>query len=509
MKQQPKRNDFYFTVVAVISITLIFIITVINLIFENGLHDYEFINLYSNNLFAQVKTLLFGGAALYCFFIFYIFHSRRQKQKELEKMAFYDNVTGIKNSIKFEKDAAEILKKNRSKKYAIIILDVDKFTIIDDICGYKAGDKLLCDIAEALQELINKNKGLYAHLAADAFEVLIKYEDQKDIIDFINRFINYAHKINCNNIAEKPSFSFGIYKIDDRTVSVRKMVDRAALALETAKSKCVNDYAFFDESVRNKLLWHKEVEDEMVKALNQNEFIVYLQPKYQLSDNSISSAEALVRWNSPKFGLLSPNYFIPIFEKNCFIIDLDFYVLEQVCKQLRVWINKGITPFPVAVNISRKHLGRPNFVEKIHECIKKYDIPPNLIELELTETAVYNNLNVITKLVDRLHKLGIKLSMDDFGSGYSSLNTLKCLDFDVLKLDREFFFISSPKEQKRSEIVINSIINMAKQLNITTVAEGVEIKEQVDYLKKIGCDTVQGYYFAKPMTIGAFEKIAY
>jgi diguanylate cyclase (GGDEF)-like protein len=508
LKQQPRKKKFDNKIVAVISITLVFISTLINFILKNGLQKSGLVNRFSGTIFNQVRTLLILGAVIYCFLVIYILQSEREKEKELENIAFYDIVTGISNSLKFEKDAKEILKKNTTAKYAIIVLDIDKFAIINDVCGYKAGDKLLCDIAHTLKDII-QDKGIFARETADSFVVMIQWKKENDIINFINEFINYTHNINCSSILEKPSFSFGIYKVEDRTMNVRRMIDGANLALETAKEKCVNNYTFFNQKIRDKILWNKEIEDEMINAINQNEFLVYLQPKYRLSDNTISSAEALVRWKSHKLGMLFPDEFIPIFEKDCFIVELDFYVLEHVCKQLRIWIDKGLKPVPVAVNMSRKHLGRKNFVKNIYEIIKKYNISPSLIELEITETAVYNNMKVLSDFVDEFHKLGFKLSMDDFGTGYSSLNTLKCLDINILKLDREFFMSSSLKEQKRSEIVIKNIISMAKELNVTTVAEGVEIKQQVDYLKKIGCDTVQGYYFAKPMTIDNFEKLAY
>ncbi|WP_236879340.1 putative bifunctional diguanylate cyclase/phosphodiesterase [Clostridioides difficile] len=243
----------------------------------------------------------------------------------------------------------------------------------------------------------------------------------------------------------------------------------------------------------------------MNKALEKGEFIVYYQPKYSLGDvNEIEGAEALIRWNSPEFGFISPIDFIPLFEKNGFIVNIDMFVFEEVCKTLNKWINKGYTPVPISVNMSRVHLYRDNFIENITDLISKYNISPEFIELELTESVVFDNLNILIDIMKKIKEIGFLISMDDFGSGYSSLNLLKDLSFDILKLDRGFLIETT--DTKRGKIIISKIVEMAKAIDIKVICEGVETYEQVEFLKEIGCDKVQGYLFAKPMVLDEFEK---
>ncbi|MDX5684949.1 putative bifunctional diguanylate cyclase/phosphodiesterase, partial [Clostridioides difficile] len=264
-------------------------------------------------------------------------------------------------------------------------------------------------------------------------------------------------------------------------------------------------YSFFNEDTRNRLYKEKRLEDNMNKALEKGEFIVYYQPKYSLDDvNEIEGAEALIRWNSPEFGFISPIDFVPLFEKNGFIVNIDMFVFEEVCKTLNKWINKGYTPVPISVNMSRVHLYRDNFIENITDLISKYNISPEFIELELTESVVFDNLNILIDIMKKIKEIGFLISMDDFGSGYSSLNLLKDLSFDILKLDRGFLIETT--DTKRGKIIISKIVEMAKAIDIKVICEGVETYEQVEFLKEIGCDKVQGYLFAKPMVLDEFEK---
>lgn len=277
------------------------------------------------------------------------------------------------------------------------------------------------------------------------------------------------------------------------------------LQQKVKKEKYEHSYSFFNEDTRNRLYKEKRLEDNMNKALEKGEFIVYYQPKYSLDDvNEIEGAEALIRWNSPEFGFISPIDFVPLFEKNGFIVNIDMFVFEEVCKTLNKWINKGYTPVPISVNMSRVHLYRDNFIENITDLISKYNISPEFIELELTESVVFDNLNILIDIMKKIKEIGFLISMDDFGSGYSSLNLLKDLSFDILKLDRGFLIETT--DTKRGKIIISKIVEMAKAIDIKVICEGVETYEQVEFLKEIGCDKVQGYLFAKPMVLDEFEK---
>ena len=291
----------------------------------------------------------------------------------------------------------------------------------------------------------------------------------------------------------------GIYKISKSDNDINTIMDRANTARKTIKGGHKNSFAFYDKEMHKKILKEKEIENSMVDALNNGEFIVYFQPKYSLSDYQIIGAEALVRWDNPQKGLIPPIEFIPVFERNGFIVNIDFYVFEEVCKKIREWMDEGQKVVPISVNLSRMHFVNSNFIEKFKLIVDKYKIPTRLIELELTETAVLDNIEGLLDTMNNLKEKGFVISMDDFGTGYSSLNLLKELPVDILKLDRAFF--TEKDESNNEKIVISNVIKMAKELKMKVISEGVETISQVEFLKQIGCDMV--------MPVKEFEKIAF
>ena len=243
----------------------------------------------------------------------------------------------------------------------------------------------------------------------------------------------------------------------------------------------------------------------MPSALARHEFECYLQPKDGLRSRNIEGAEALIRWNSKDFGFISPGDFIPIAEKNGFVVELDFFILEEVCRTMRRWIDDGKKPVVISVNQSRLHLNYDDYIWRLREIVDKYDIPYEYIELELTESVFAENAEKLLKVMHKLHEIGFKLSLDDFGSGYSSLNMLKDMPVDVVKIDKEFF--SDTMNSQKGRAVITTVVDLAKNLDMDVISEGVETREQVEFLTEIHCAMVQGYYFAKPLPISEFEKL--
>ena len=254
-------------------------------------------------------------------------------------------------------------------------------------------------------------------------------------------------------------------------------------------------------------VWERKVENDMEKALYNHEFELYLQPKYDTKSETLSAAEALVRWNHPTEGSVPPGKFIPIFESNGFIIQLDDYMLTEVCRMQATWIARKERIVPISVNVSRAHFTKDDLAERICRIVDAFKVPHSVIELELTESAFFDDKKVLLNTVKKLKDAGFKISMDDFGAGYSSLNTLKELPLDVIKLDAEFF--RGKDEMNRGNLIVEETIHLAKKLAMTIVAEGIENREQVNFLKNIGCDLIQGYYFAKPMPVSEFEKRAF
>ncbi|UUV13670.1 EAL domain-containing protein [Clostridioides difficile] len=463
------------------------------------------------NIFKNFKNLIVNFMIkLYFYIVIFMILWKLSNAKlieQLKKLAYYDSLSGIKNKEKFRKDSMYILKNYYQDNFYLVQLDVNKFKYINEMFGYAEGNKILIHISQVLNNNTNKYE-ICARMDNDHFILLIACNTEDELLNRLSKINKeICNLITTNSSKYKIVMSSGIYKITkkDDIKKIDLLIDRANIAAKSKKEKYEHSYSFFNEDTRNRLYKEKRLEDNMNKALEKGEFIVYYQPKYSLGDvNEIEGAEALIRWNSPEFGLISPIDFIPLFEKNGFIVNIDMFVFEEVCKTLNKWINKGYTPVPISVNMSRVHLYRDNFIENITDLISKYNISPEFIELELTESVVFDNLNILIDIMKKIKEIGFLISMDDFGSGYSSLNLLKDLSFDILKLDRGFLIETT--DTKRGKIIISKIVEMAKAIDIKVICEGVETYEQVEFLKEIGCDKVQGYLFAKPMVLDEFEK---
>lgn len=418
--------------------------------------------------------------------------------EELYRLTLAQSITNDRSPSMFIRVANEVMRKDMDKQYALIQFDVAKFKAINEMYGEGFGDEILNHFLESLKVVCNPDQ-LYVRLTADVFMILTSYESDEDILSFVD-LVNQS-LLNYKGVAYR--LVFGVCKIEDMDVPLRKFGDRAALARQSIKGSALEYVKFFEEGMKNTVLNNKYVEDHMERALANHEFVMYLQPKYSIEKNIIVGAEGLVRWFQKDKGLIQPNQFIPIFEKNGFIKKMDAYIWEVACKTIRKWIDQGVTPVPISVNVSRVHLNSGAFITILNNLVEQYRIPKSLLEIEITETA--DNTDGMMEHIMTLKKNGYVLLMDDFGSGYSSLNTLKDTQFDVLKIDRGFLqdFIESDRGQK----IVAHTIRMTRAIGMDLVAEGVETKEQADFLSGCGCDIAQGYYYAKPMPIDEFEKL--
>ena len=424
--------------------------------------------------------------------------------KKLKYIAEYDPLTGIFNKDKFLKKTRIMLDNNRDKKFAFIRFDIDRFQLVNSFYGVSEGDRFIKYLAMGLENLAKQRQNLtYGRIEAEVFALCGEYETEQEVFELIERHIEIIKGYN-RNFDLVPNF--GIYFLDDLTLSPNVMLDRATLAAKECKGNYIDTVGIFKPEMSSRLEKEQEIVNEMVHALQDEQFIVYLQPKYSLETNAPAGAEALVRWMHPEKGMISPGLFIPVFEKNGFIERLDHYVWEVICKYLKKWIDEGLKPNPISVNISRVDLYNPQIVDFIINLVDKYNVPHELFQLELTETAYMDNPQVMKQVVAGLKENGFTVMMDDFGSGYSSLSILKEIEVDVLKIDMRFF--DSSGNDGRSENIIASVVRMAKWLGMPAVAEGVEKAEQVNFLGSVGCEYVQGFYFARPMPIDEYEKLA-
>lgn len=412
----------------------------------------------------------------------------------------FDGLTGIYSKHYFYQSVREAISYNPDQEYDIICSDVDNFKLINDVFGVAAGDRLLCEIAGLCKELVGDD-GICGRLDADQFACLL--EHGKDYTD--ERFNRLEAKVNSLPNAKNVSMKWGIYCIEDRNVSVEQMCDRALWAARNIKGQYGKHVAFYDDKLRGKLLHQQAIVDNMESALKEGQFLVYLQPKYRIRDDKLAGAEALVRWNHPEWGFQSPAEFIPLFEKNGFITQLDRFVWDKTCALLKEWDQKGYPSIPVSVNVSRADIYNADISNILMEIVEKYGLLPSRLHLEITESAYTENPDQIIETVNHLRKLGFVIEMDDFGSGYSSLNMLNQMPIDILKLDMKF--IQSETAKPMNHGVLQFIIDLARWMHLSVVAEGVETKDQLERLMEAGCDYVQGYYFARPMPEDEFAEL--
>ncbi|MEG0780503.1 MAG: EAL domain-containing protein, partial [Oscillospiraceae bacterium] len=381
--------------------------------------------------------------------------------KELKYLSEYDVLTGLYNKAKFFAVTREMLDDNPQERFVFLRFDVDRFQLINSFFGTAEGDKLLIYIANRMAEDARRcEKATFGRIESDVVSFCVPYH-KNEVENLVRRSKQTLAKFNPNYDIVP---SIGLYIIDDLTISVEEMYNRATLAAKTCKGNYVKFYAYYNAGMSAAINAEQEITNEMSGALKNGQFEIYLQPQYNIHTNLPCGAEALVRWMHPQKGMLSPGTFIPVFERNGFITKLDHYVWERACQCLQGWIAQGIDPYPISVNISRVNVYNPNLVETLLELVERYQLAPELLHLELTESSYTDNPTTMKKVMNQLQSHGFTIMMDDFGSGYSSLALLKDIAIDVLKIDMRF--LSETELPGRGENIIASVIRMAKWLNI-------------------------------------------
>lgn len=441
-------------------------------------------------------------------------------QRRMTQIIYLDTVTGGKNWFYFRNYAERILtrKINSKKTFAIVNLHLERYQNYCACYGVKAGEELLEAMDGFLKARIGKNE-FFARFEGADFGMLLACEgvnEQENQEYCRKRMRSLLAELSGLKPDQKIHFHAGINMIppyvpkDGKWYHTRKNVDINQLYTYANAARVTSECAeerqitFFDQEMLEKQVWERWVEDTMEEALNNEEFQVYLQPKYSPLNGKLVGAEALVRWISPTEGFIAPGRFIPIFEDTGFVTQLDDYMISRVAKLQAEWMIQGKKMIPISVNVSRAHFAQEGLAEHICQLVDAYGSRHELIELEVTESAFFDDKDILVKTVKQLKAFGFHVSMDDFGAGYSSLNSLKDIPLDVLKLDGEFF--SGDDDDGRGQVVVKEAIQLARNLDMRVVAEGIEKKEQVDFLASQGCDMIQGFYFAKPMPIEEFEK---
>lgn len=416
--------------------------------------------------------------------------------------ANFDVLTGLYNRRTFITQATQILKGKPAGSFALVSIDLNNFKVVNDRFGHTAGDKALRLVGESLLNYCHNDESIVVgHDVADVFLLLLPASPSLG-----KELLSLAQKGNIKlDLPLSLTSRLGVFIITDTTLDVNLMIDRAMLAQRSLKGHSETSLAFYDDAMRQNLLEEQQLTEDMETALAEHQFQVWFQPQYDYDTGALIGAEALVRWLHPLKGLLTPAKFIPLFERNGFISKLDAYVWEESCRYLQLWrqdISKK--DISVSVNVSRVDIYNTDLCTQLLQLIKKYDLTPSLLKLEITESAYMENSAQLIKCVEKLHALGFSVEMDDFGSGFSSLNMLKAVPVDLLKLDMRFLEVGN---EERGGNILSSVIRMAHWLKLPVVAEGVETKTQAEYLKSLNCSFMQGYYFAKPMPSGEFTQL--
>ena len=432
--------------------------------------------------------------------------SRRRLLRRLERLAYEDPLTGGANERKFLAEAGRLLSSRPRLPRAVVAFHVEKFRVVNELFGYENGTKAL----RGIDWVLRKNAGageLCAHIQADRFALLLSAPDRDALAGRLDRIrADLRDTVEFYGIHYELAPFFGVCECPaDGRADVRELLDRAVTAQKADRPSGGGPYAFFDERMRLEQMTLKNMADRLGPAMEHGEFEVWYQPKYELAGGTLCGAEALVRWRTDPETAVPPDEFIPVFERSGRIAELDRYVFDRVCRDLSRWRKEGRTAVPVSVNLSRVSLLRPSLAREYRAAADRLGAPAELLELELTESAFSQDRGTLTDAMERLREAGFTLSVDDFGSGYSSLNLLRDIPAQVLKLDREF--LSGLDESGRGRTIVTAAVDLASRLGMAVVAEGVETREQAGFLRDIRCTAAQGFYFSPPVPAERFEEL--
>lgn len=470
-----------------------------------GINDWYIVTILSDDTIAKELirivtisiSLCLGINLMIIFLSIYVTILNQKKSHRIFHVAFIDPVTSLGNEKYFKEKATEYLK-NELKNQYIITVDINKFKALNNIYGYDFCNCILDLFGEKLVNILPKNS-ITCRISADVFGVIFSYD--ANIETLLKKMLKEISSVKINDEVIHLNLSIGVYPLNKEEKDINKALDKASMARSKIKGLYDNHYYIFDEILENKLMEEQEIESSMEEALENQEFKVVYQPKIWIKNEEVMGAEALVRWHKNE-ETIPPNRFIPLFERNKFIIKLDLYIFEQVCKDIASWKETYDFIPTISINLSKAHFENENFIEEYVKITDQYHINRNQIDLEITESATVDEKIDIVKILNRIKEQGFLISIDDFGTGYSSLSMLQSMPIDIIKIDKVFVDKADLASDKN---IINYIMILAKRLEVETIVEGIETKEQADFAKKLGCDIIQGYYYSKPISREEFE----
>ena len=479
--------------------------------FDSGATDFITKPLNWTILNYRVKYMLRASAA---------FYDVIDKQKQIQELAFFDHLTGLANRTMFKDTLKIALAESVDKKIqlAVMFMDLDRFKTINDTLGHQVGDILLKNVAERISGCIRetdsfsrlKNRhrqSCISRLGGDEFAITLPHlknpENAGRVARRINETLTEPFQIEDHEVFISASIGISIFPLDGSDAEV--LMKRADLAMYHAKEKGKNSFKFYKKSLDIKAREQLEFENDVHKAVNNEEFVLYYQPQVSMHDGRITGAEALTRWEHNSRGMISPAEFIPAIEELALIIPFTDWVIRQTGKQQLAWRQKGLSAKRIAINISSKHFAQQQIPDKISKILLKYNLSATFLELELTESVLAQQNAETLSILRELKEMGLSISVDDFGTGYSSLSYLKTFPVDIVKIDR--FFIKDILTSSQDAAIVKAIIVMAQSMDMKVVAEGIEEKEQFDLLQKMGCDYGQGFLFSPAVPADVFSQI--
>ena len=460
---------------------------------------YDTVFEHSTMIIRQMGGLFVLTFILFCLIIVYILYQKKENEESLRKAAYEDDLCNVLNRKGFGR-AAEYMLKNSGSRLAAIYADIDSFKIINGIFGYEFGDSVLKAMSSDLKKAFGK-EAVIGRISADNFQILVPYSNINTVFRRIEKVAQSMKKRFAGH--KEVLISAGIYFVEDRTEESEQIFDKAQLAGKRVKYVSRTPYEIYEESFTDDIKKENWLIEEIKKAVENGDFEIYYQPKFEIETEQIVSAEALIRWKHREVGFISPGEFIPLAEKTQQIVDIGRFVFDQVCRDMAQWREKGLEMLPVSVNLSRVELYQADIVDYIKRCITDNGIEPELIQVEVTETVAVYEYEGIRDVLLEINALGISISIDDFGSGYSSLACLHKFNVDTLKLDRSF--LVNIEIDKKGINILRGMIELSRELGLSTVCEGIETREQLEMLRDMKCKYGQGFVFARPMPLADLE----
>lgn len=469
-----------------------------------NLHDWYLITSIStaavspnaNMVIRLFYCVLFVWVIIFALSMMYSLSLKKKQQADLERIAFVDTVTQGNTYTKFAMDCRNQLAEQPETQFYLFTFDIDNFKYINSFYGFDVGDSILREIYALYRSRLAPGETI-ARVTGDHFVMLLQ-DAAPERLEIL-----FESELQLGDITVY--LSAGLYPVSAGSESLDLMMDKANLAAQKIKGKRYKRVAIYSEEFDREMTRNEQIKRAIEQALEQDEIVPFFQPKVDVDTRKLVGAEALARWRKPDGTLVPPGHFIPVCEQTGLVSQVDMAIFEKTLQFIRKHLDANIACVPISVNFSRLHLLNMEFLESLLEKLERYNVPPQLIELELTETVMFDNAGIISDFIENLHKNGLTISMDDFGSGYSSLHMLKDVDIDVLKIDRGFLMES--QNSNRQKVVFEAIARMAEKLNIHVVVEGVETQENVKLMTEFGCKTAQGFLFAKPMAEQDFSVV--